>query len=584
MPTWLALIGAFTLGAGVVLFRSARGRIIYLMCVLPLAGFAWVLLQAGANDKGESQDTDTQPTVFGDGKHELGASHAGTGAAPEADQHAKPQAHNVVGLLKAAMTAPGFTWPDEGQTYTAATLWNRINGAAEHYKKHGLKQALFATAARGDTEAEVQIFALGSADNARGLWDATERDPKAAVLEGVGDAAVSYNGGAELRLGEFVVRVILSVAQTPENADVATGLITAMAGGAPAASADTLEGQMARMRAVDGLTWPDPGQRYTTASLWNRINGAAEHYKKHGLKGALFATARVGNGDIEVQLFDMGSTAGATAILADEAKLFEGGGEMRTGRFYLRIVLSTLPDSPALEAGPRRLLEALGARLGDSAAEPITAQPKAPKAKVVAPPTPEPAGPNIAPEVATRFGLEVVQATEDGAAQLFVVKCSNAFAAHAWAKTLERSELSAAIVRGSKVVWALGPTATERAETAAKALKNPPLKGSQALKGAGLDPRMEGWGGRAYLGPALVGTFPDDIEVFITWPQDPKDAFAQLKESFPGSAEYADYVSASDLYQGDVLFALAGDRIVGITGFEDRDAALKQLRDVLSRL
>lgn len=120
--------------------------------------------------------------------------------------------------------------------------------------------------------------------------------------------------------------------------------------------------------ALKGLTWPDRGHRYTPSTLWDRMDGGAEVYRELGMRAALFATAQVAGGDVEVQLFDMGAPEKAGAIYAKAtngqkhpAVLWEGGGEMRDGRLYARIVLSTASKAPEVLAAPKRLLEALGA-------------------------------------------------------------------------------------------------------------------------------------------------------------------------------------------------------------------------------
>ena len=101
------------------------------------------------------------------------------------------------------------------------------------------------------------------------------------------------------------------------------------------------------------------------------VKNAAELYKKHGLRGAFFATARSGQTDIELQLYDMGSAPNAVSVLeardrpkdavalalADGAYRFEGGAELLLGRVYGRLIVTGRGD---MTAPLQELLTALG--------------------------------------------------------------------------------------------------------------------------------------------------------------------------------------------------------------------------------
>ncbi|MFT7624567.1 MAG: hypothetical protein ACI9WU_003755 [Myxococcota bacterium] len=271
--------------------------------------------------------------------------------------------------------------------------------------------------------------------------------------------------------------------------------------GSPAAS--TLDQWLAAPLALEGLTWPDRGKPYTARTLWNRIDGGAELYRELGLKAALFATARIDDADIEVQLYDMGTTANAGKLWArvaddvpETAILWEGGGELRKESLYARIVLSSASDAAPVLAAPRRILEALGGSF--SKAEP---EAKAP------PEVPAPA-PDTTPKTAL-------------------------------------------------------PTQIHGVAEAAE---------------------QKNWGGRDYLGTALVGEAPDESEVWITAPPDVASAMGRLRESFAEVTQDGDVFSASDAYVGDVVFTSEGPWVVGVAGFEDRKTAVSLLQALLADL
>ena len=265
------------------------------------------------------------------------------------------------------------------------------------------------------------------------------------------------------------------------------------------ASADLL-GLLAPAKALPGLTWPDAPEEYTPDTLWNRIDGGAEAYKQRGLKKAVFATARLGEAEIEVQLYDLGTSKNAEAQYADAtaggqsaklegvgdaAELWDGGGDLRRGSVFIHVMVTVPTDAPDVTAAPARLLMAL-------AGVPPTAERP--------PPTPATAEPAVRP------------ATPEEA----------------------------------QVLAALGtPEAVEV--------------------------RLDGWGGRAYLGRVVAATWKDGMQAFVAEPRDPDDAVKQLAASFGGAApDPRDGVAkASDPYVGDVLFGRRGARLIGVAAYAD---------------
>ncbi len=188
-----------------LLFRTTKARLIAAGTLLPLVAFAGVLLAAGEREREEAEDMDVNATVFGDGKHELGGSHAGAGKEP-AESATHPAASTSGGELEKwlapVVALDGLTWPDKGKRYTSGSLWNRINGAAEMYREYGLKGAYFATARTSDTDIEIQLFDMGTAENAEKLF--------VRVTDKAEPAAILWEGGGEMRKDRYYARIVVS--------------------------------------------------------------------------------------------------------------------------------------------------------------------------------------------------------------------------------------------------------------------------------------------------------------------------------------------------------------------------------------
>ena len=625
MTTALLAVAAAVLLAAALLFGSRKARLTAVLCLLPLGGLAWVLADLGQRPRPPATHIETNPTVFGDGSHEVGASHASGGPATDTPSPADAQ-DEVQAALGAARSAEGLGWPEPAASYTVNTLANRINGAAEHYKAYGLRGAVFATARVAGTDADVdlQVFDMGTAEAARKLWDATDRDPAAAALPGVGDEALLWQGGGELLHAALYIKVVLTGPGDDPRAVAAPEALLRAIATAPhpsAAPAESLEQMLQRARRSTGLEWPDPGKRYTSRTLWDRINGAAELYRRHGVRGTLIATARVPpDADIEVQLFDLGSASnaaalyaettrgveGTTAAIGDAALLWPGGGEARRGAVYARIVLSTASQASAVLEAPKALLEAM---LGAGQPTPPASRPDLPapglSATTTEPPGPttEPPAPTtepvppatvadslgVAAHVIDHYGIQAADVTTEGALTVRVVTLRDPWAAAAWGRSLASgSEGSTVLVRGAVVVWADGPGADVRAARATEGLEAPALPGHAALakRASEVDIRLGGWNGVAALGPTLVGSVPEEIELVVASPRDPTAALAALVARLESRSkpDARGVIAGSDAYQGDLLAARAGGHIVVVVGYEDAAAGRKLLEEVLADL
>lgn len=251
-----------------VAFRQWRSRILAIVALLPLAAVASSLVWTGKRDREEATDVDSKATIFGDGQHQAGQSHA-TGAGPVGGVTAgSGGAHGGASTaLGTASTAAGTEGADAviarvatvagvavsvaPERYTTATLWNRIDGGAELYTKNGLVRAAMVTAVSKEvaasgapTEFEIQVFEMADDARADGLWGKVERDPSSPSFE-AGRRAVTWRGGGEVLVGAVYARVVVSSAE-PTEADAALAKAILIAVGQPA-------GGSASASAPDGI-------------------------------------------------------------------------------------------------------------------------------------------------------------------------------------------------------------------------------------------------------------------------------------------------------------------------------------------
>ncbi|GMV40443.1 MAG: hypothetical protein AMXMBFR64_21590 [Myxococcales bacterium] len=128
----------------------------------------------------------------------------------------------------------------------------------------------------------------------------------------------------------------------------AFGLVVATLGGVPGSPAPeepTPEAPLlTALRAA-------PERSFDAATLHTEINGAADVFIRHGLTRASFRTLRVRGVDVTVERYELGSAEDARAVfgehvapdrprtpsLGDEGAVDDQGGDVRSGRIYVRV-------------------------------------------------------------------------------------------------------------------------------------------------------------------------------------------------------------------------------------------------------
>lgn len=577
VPLWMLIGGGLLLVAIPVVFRSRQARLTALFTLLPLGALAAVIAQVGSVDREEATDLQTHVTEFGDGQHEAGASHAG-GLSAEPTQHesagrgaATDPLHSV---LARAQAVPGLAWPDSPQRYNANSLWERINGGAEVYKEKGLRAALFATARSGDTDIEVQLYNMGSGQAANAMMSVLDRTPDAAPMPGT--TGYTYKGGAEVITGGVYARIIISgVGDVDPVAHALAKAITV--------EPLTLGAAVERVLSLKRLSFSDKGSRYTANTLWDRINGGAEVFKKHGLRAAWFGSAKAEGAELEVQVYDQGAAKGSRAMfdetsrgapgdavaIGDRALLSEGAAQMQLGSLFVRAIIVSANPTDAANKLPAAVLTAIA---GGSAETPA----------VHAPATATPAELlGIGSHLVKYYGITAAQSLDGGGVR---ATCSDSYRAVALASALGDEEVTV-VFKGSIVLRLSGPDHAQRAQTAATKLEGTPPPGFEAIQklvGAP-DVALGGWSGKAALGPSLVGRNAAGWEVFVAAPPDPAAAIKELTTAL-GNLTVPDesgVVGGDDDYQGKVLMVVKDKLVVGIAGLANAAAARKTLLEVV---
>ena len=375
---------------------------------------------------------------------------------------------------------------------------------------------------------------------------------------------------------------------------------------------------LARPKSLPGIAWPDPGIEYTSQTLWNRIDGGAEAYSRAGMRRALFATARRDETDIEVQVFDFITVESAQKYFdsverspksspfdaGDAAVLWAGGGEVRRGRFYARVVLATADPTPKLTDAVRDILQTIAAPLEKSlkvvpTANSVRAEPESSSAPVVsaAPDTPEKQSDN--PDLATAldvgehiinlYGLTSRELVQEATVEVEIITARDPWAAAAWASSEITDNTNGfdgkagklyVLARGNEVIRSPNLAAAERIATARS---QEPLIGLDVLlkRTTSIEVQLGGWNGRRALGGVLIGTLDDDTDVFIAAPKALDAAWTDLLTHYdtPDATEKKQVI-VKDEYQGDVLLTRNTSLILGIVAYADL-ASAKRLADVL---
>jgi hypothetical protein len=122
----------------------------------------------------------------------------------------------------ASGTVAGWDKGDKTQSYTAANLYEYIDGGAEQYISAGVVSASTSDYKfQGNLEATVDVYTMKSSDGAKTIFDADPAgDSKSAAL---GDAARLYGQSVVFRKGVYLVRITAYEA-TPSASDALLAL------------------------------------------------------------------------------------------------------------------------------------------------------------------------------------------------------------------------------------------------------------------------------------------------------------------------------------------------------------------------
>lgn len=119
----------------------------------------------------------------------------------------------VTGAIHAASVSPfpasvsGWTTDGEVRSFSAANLYQYIDGDAEKYIKAGVRSASTADYSRGGkVDAVADVYTMSDANGARTIFDSEAAGNAKAVA--LGDAARSYRQSLVFRKGSYLVRII----------------------------------------------------------------------------------------------------------------------------------------------------------------------------------------------------------------------------------------------------------------------------------------------------------------------------------------------------------------------------------------
>ncbi|HIA02616.1 MAG TPA: hypothetical protein EYN06_04100 [Myxococcales bacterium] len=368
--------------------------------------------------------------------------------------------------------------------------------------------------------------------------------------------------------------------------------------------AAALRSMLAGAKALQELQWPDSGKVYTPISLWNRIDGAAEVYKRFGLRRALFATAQIDGNDIEIQLYHLGSKQNASAYfvhatkdspgqtldgVGDRALLWQGGGELSAGSIYAKVVLTTGLDIQEVKESPKVVLTALGNHKKPSKAN---SQSTTKETEKNTPNATNSQQLGLDAKLVKYYGVQSTKVTGTIRNILFndMAHAAAFLGAIRPRKNVKRLHYfgfeapdQAALSQGKEVFWATGKNARNDVLALLSKAPSPTLPGVASLKKCSeLLVQLNGWSGRAYLGPTTVCRYSDGREVFVAQADD--SAMTQLKDSFEGIQKKGNGIlMAEDPYVGRVFLGRKGQRVVGAAGYEKHTQARKIIEQLLAQ-
>jgi predicted small lipoprotein YifL len=136
--------------------------------------------------------------------------------------------------LGAFLPSSGWTRSKPSQPYSADNLWEFIDGAADTYVSYGVQQALGAGFRQAGADVDVEIYDMGDALHAFGIY-AQELPPSPQFVDA---GAEGYTHGNVLRFwkGAYYVKLTSSAAAQPGPAGL-TALAKGIAGKMPAGAA-----------------------------------------------------------------------------------------------------------------------------------------------------------------------------------------------------------------------------------------------------------------------------------------------------------------------------------------------------------
>ncbi|MBT9560969.1 MAG: hypothetical protein IV100_33400 [Myxococcales bacterium] len=410
-------------------------------------------------------------------------------------------------------------------------------------------------------------------------------------------------------------------------------------GAEPAASgaalADTV---IARVANVTGVTVLGAAERYTTATLWNRIDGGAELYTKNGLVRAAMVTAvsqevpaAGAPTEFEVQVFEMTDDGRAEGLWSKverdpsspaleagrRAVTWRGGGEVLVGAVYARVVVSSAEPSAADAALAQAILVALGRPTGAAPPSPAVASPEA--LPDVSPAAAKPAAANPVPDAASSSASPVLPAEATGQLVDFgapahfelvfgpvrvvltvegVTVATFPSTSHA-AAFLQATRPESA-TRVGPVGWSFSRESARSPVVAGLAEKSALLAAgdnAEALLGAErarlgegalpalrafasdaeVELRVGEWGGRAALGLVAVQRLPDGAELVVAVPRKLDAAWSALGAGLTEVSSGDGTLAGLDPFQGPLLAHRLAKMILIVAGRSDLALAKETL-------
>jgi len=133
------------------------------------------------------------------------------------DKSDPPKTSATLDLLPGDGEVDGWSLTGPGELYVGEALYDPIDGAADKYFQFRFKEAAFATYEKGEALAEVQVYLMGSPDDACGIYSVYDdvnaehafiAVPSPDASEAAGPRARVGEGNYEFAAGSYFVRVL----------------------------------------------------------------------------------------------------------------------------------------------------------------------------------------------------------------------------------------------------------------------------------------------------------------------------------------------------------------------------------------